>query len=73
MTASTPSPLVRTPDWLHHMESIFEELNEGVVIVDNQLRVAFANETLCRLMLYEVGEIRGCTPDALFPPSIFST
>jgi phosphoserine phosphatase RsbU/P len=68
MTASTPNPVVRTPDWLRHMESIFEELNEGVVIVDNQLRVVFANETLCRLMRYEVGEIRGCTPDAIFPP-----
>ncbi len=35
------------------MESILEELNEGVIIVDNQLRIVFANETLIRLGGYE--------------------
>src|ERR1700682_3062822 len=63
-----PNTTIETPDWLREMETILEELNEGVVVVDDQLRVVFANETLCRLMLYEVGEIRGCTPDAIFPP-----
>jgi PAS domain-containing protein len=59
---------IETPDWLLQMESILEELNEGVVIVDNQLRVVFANEALIRLGQYERGEMRGSTPDALFPP-----
>ena len=40
---------IKTPDWLRQMESILEELNEGVVIVDDQLRVVFANEALLRL------------------------
>ena len=63
-----PNVTVQTPDWLQQMESILEELNEGVVIVDSQLRVVFANEALLRLGLYERGEIQGCTPEAIFPP-----
>ena len=63
-----PDENVKTPEWLRQMESILEELNEGVVIVDNQLRVVFANETLLRLGRYERGDIQGRTPDAIFPP-----
>ena len=58
---------IQTPDWLGQMESILEELNEGVVIVDDQLRVVFANEALLRLGMYSLEEIRGRTPDAIFP------
>ena len=58
---------IKTPDWLRQMESILEELNEGVVIVDDQLRVVFANEALLRLGMYSCEEIRGRTPDAIFP------
>jgi PAS domain-containing protein len=46
------------------MESILEELNEGVIIVDEQLRMIFANEALIRLGRYEPGDIQGHTPDA---------
>jgi PAS domain S-box-containing protein len=49
------------------MESILEELNEGVIIVDDQLRIIFANEALIRLGRYERGELQGRTPDAIFP------
>lgn len=59
---------IQTPDWLRQMESILEELNEGVAIVDSQLRIVFVNEALLRLGLYERGELRGRTPDAIFPP-----
>jgi PAS domain S-box-containing protein len=59
---------IHTPDWLRQMESILEELNEGVVIVDNQLRIVFANEALIRLGGYERGELQGRTPEAIFPP-----
>jgi len=55
------------PEWLQQMESILEELNEGVVIVDDQLRVVFANEALNRLAQYERGELQGRSPDAIFP------
>jgi sigma-B regulation protein RsbU (phosphoserine phosphatase) len=58
---------IETPDWLRQMESILEELNEGVVIVDDQLRVVFANEALLRLGMYSREEIHGRTPDAIFP------
>jgi PAS domain S-box-containing protein len=55
------------PEWLQQMEIILEELNEGVVIVDDQLRVVFANEALIRLGKYERGELQGRSPDAIFP------
>jgi PAS domain S-box-containing protein len=63
-----PNLTVETPNWLLQMENILEELNEGVVVVDSQLRVVFANEALLQLALYERGEMRGRTPDAIFPP-----
>jgi PAS domain S-box-containing protein len=62
-----PKTSVETPDWLRQMESILEELNEGVIIVDNQLHVVFVNEALTRLMQYERREIQGHTPDVIFP------
>jgi len=65
---TVPNVKIETPDWLQQMESILEELNEGVAIIDDQLRVLFANEALLRLGLYEREEIRGRTPDAIFPP-----
>jgi sigma-B regulation protein RsbU (phosphoserine phosphatase) len=62
-----PNTNIATPDWLRKMETILEELNEGVVIVDDQLRVIFANEALMRMGHFERNEIQGCTPDAIFP------
>jgi PAS domain S-box-containing protein len=62
-----PDPNLQTPDWLRQTENILEELNEGVVIVDDQLRVIFANEALLRLAQYERGELQGRSPDAIFP------
>jgi sigma-B regulation protein RsbU (phosphoserine phosphatase) len=38
-----------------------------VVIVDNQVRVVFANEALLRLGGYKRGELCGRTPDGIFP------
>lgn len=63
-----PNVNIEAPDWLRQTESILEELNEGVVIVDTQLRVVFANKALLRLGQYELAEIQGRTPDAIFPP-----
>jgi PAS domain S-box-containing protein len=62
-----PNTNIETPDWLHEMETILEELNEGVVVIDDQLRVIFANEALTRMGHFERGEIQGLTPDAIFP------
>jgi sigma-B regulation protein RsbU (phosphoserine phosphatase) len=57
----------QAPDWLLQMTPILEELNEGVVVVDDQLRIVFANEALLRLGGYNRGEMYGRTPDAIFP------
>src|SRR5271169_6207835 len=62
-----PNVNIKTPDWLRQTENILEELNEGVVIVDDQLRVVFANEALLRLGMYSPEEIRGRRPDPIFP------
>ena len=63
-----PNLTIETPNWLQQMESILEELNEGVAIVDDQLRIIFANETLTHLGQYNLEDIKGRTPDAIFPP-----
>jgi PAS domain S-box-containing protein len=63
-----PDADLQRPDWLLQMENILETLNEGVVIVDDGLRVMFANEALLRLGGYQRGEMRGLTPAATFPP-----
>lgn len=63
-----PDTGIQKPDWLNQMESILETLNEGVVIVDDRLRVVFANDALLRLGGYQRGELLGRTPDAVFPP-----
>ena len=62
-----PKANIEAPDWLRQTESILEEMNEGVAIVDDQLRVVFANEALLRLGQYKRDEIQGRTPDAIFP------
>jgi sigma-B regulation protein RsbU (phosphoserine phosphatase) len=62
-----PNSTIETPDWLREMATILEELNEGVVVVDDQLRVIFANEALTRMGNFERNEIQGRTPDAIFP------
>lgn len=62
-----PNVNIKAPDWLRQTENILEELNEGVVIVDNQLRVVFANEALLRLGMYKREEVQGRTPDTIFP------
>jgi PAS domain S-box-containing protein len=63
-----PDMNIDIPDWLRQTESILEELNEGVVIVDDQLRIVFANEALIQLGQYERSDVRGQTLDAIFPP-----
>ena len=62
-----PSINANTPDWLRQTESILEELNEGVAIVDSQLRIVCTNDALLRLGMYSREEICGLTPDAIFP------
>lgn len=60
-------PNIQPPDWLLEMTAILEALNEGVVIVDDQLRIVFANEALLRLGGYNRGEIYGRAPHGIFP------
>jgi sigma-B regulation protein RsbU (phosphoserine phosphatase) len=58
---------IQTPDWLLQMTAILEALNEGVVIVDDQLRIVFANEALIHLGGYQRSDLYGRTPDGIFP------
>ena len=44
-----------------------KSLNEGVVVLDDELRVIFANEALARMGHFERDEIQGRTPDTIFP------
>lgn len=67
-TEAMHDPDMETPHWLRQMEEILETLNEGVVIVDDRLRVIFANEAVIRLGGYERGELQGRTPETIFPP-----
>lgn len=56
------------PPWLRQMESILETLNEGILIIDSQLRVVFANEALVQLGGYDRADMLGRTPASVFPP-----
>jgi sigma-B regulation protein RsbU (phosphoserine phosphatase) len=58
---------IQTPAWFLQITGILEALNEGVVIVDDQLHIVFANDALLRLGGYQRGEIYGRTPDDIFP------
>ena len=59
---------IRTPDWLRQIEDLLEALNEGVSIVDSQIRVIFVNEALARLAGYDRTEMLGHTAEGFFPP-----
>jgi PAS domain S-box-containing protein len=50
------------------MKTILEELNEGVVLVDDELRVIFANKALLSMGQYDLEEIQGHAPNTIFPP-----
>jgi hypothetical protein len=50
-----PNLNIKTPDWLRHMESLLEELNEGVVIVDDQLRVVSNHEGVAMASMSSLG------------------
>jgi PAS domain S-box-containing protein len=58
----------KIPDWLRQSETIVAELNEGVVVLDSQLRIVFANQALLQMGRYAPGDLEGRTPDAIFPP-----
>ena len=58
VSRTMPNTAAETPDWLREMETILEELNEGVVVVDDQLRVIFANEVLTRMGHFERNHLR---------------
>ena len=71
-----PNTTTETPVWLREMETILEELNEGVVVLDDELRVILANEALTRMGNFDRGEIQGRTPEAIIPkrrPSHYQT
>jgi PAS domain S-box-containing protein len=58
---------IKIPDWLLPMTPILEALNDGVVIVDDRLRIIFANQALASLGGYELSDFCGHAPDDIFP------
>ena len=64
----TTSAYFQQPDWLLQIESVLETLNEGVVIVDDNLRIVFANEAVLRLSGHERGALLNRALDAVFAP-----
>ena len=62
VSKTMPNTTTETPDWLREMETILEELNEGVVVVDDQLRVVFANEALTRMDISSAARFRAVRP-----------
>jgi PAS domain-containing protein len=67
VSKSMPSTNIETPDWRRDMATTLEELNEGAVVIDDQLQVIFANEALTLMGHFERNQTQGCTPDAIFP------
>jgi PAS domain S-box-containing protein len=63
-----PKVNLQTPDWLRQVESILEELNEGVVIVDDSFASCSLTRPCSKWALYKREELLGRTPDAIFPP-----
>jgi PAS domain S-box-containing protein len=55
------------PDWLLQMESVLDTLNEGVVIVDDGLRVVYVNDVLLVWSGYQRQDLIGRTPNSVFP------
>lgn len=50
----------------HHWDSIVENLNEGILIVDNADRIMYANKNFCSYTGYEFSEIEGKIAHELF-------
>src|SRR5271168_989760 len=65
--STMPDTNIQNSHWLL-LTPILEALNEGVIVVDDQSRVVFANEALLRLGGYQRSETYGLTPDTIFPP-----
>jgi PAS domain S-box-containing protein len=50
----------------HQWEEIIKSMNEGILIVDNEDRIMYANDTFCKMTEYEFNEIKGKTAHELF-------
>lgn len=50
----------------YHWEQIVQSLSEGILIVDNDDRIKYANDSLCKLLGYEFSEINGQIANELF-------
>ena len=50
----------------HQWEKIIKSMNEGILIVDNNDNVMYANDTFCKIMGYEFCEIKGKVAHELF-------
>ncbi len=62
-----PASDMLKPDWLLQMESILETLNEGVVIVDDELRMVYVNDVLLEWGGYQRQDVLSRSAISLFP------
>jgi phosphoserine phosphatase RsbU/P len=63
-----PHSAIQTPNWLRQMEDLLEALNEGLIVIDSQIRVVYVNEAFIRLTGYQRSEALGRGPEHFFPP-----
>lgn len=66
---STPAPIgFEPPEWLAQMESVFEVLNEGVIVIDENHRVLFANSRFLEMTSFSFQELAGESPSLFYSP-----
>jgi len=66
-----PASEIPRPDWLLQMESVLDTLNEGVLIMDDNLSVVYVNSVLLEWVGYQREEVLGRTPFFFFPAQDF--
>jgi PAS domain S-box-containing protein len=54
------------PDWLTHMETVLEVLNEGVIISDDRRRILFANSRFVEMTDIPLRDLIGFDPSCFY-------
>jgi PAS domain S-box-containing protein len=54
------------PDWLTHMETVLEVLNEGVIISDDRRRILFANSRFVEMTDIPLQDLIGFDPSCFY-------
>src|SRR5258708_4625029 len=57
---------MKKPEWLTHMESVLEVLNEGVIISDDRRRILFANSRFVEMTDIPLQDLIGFDPSCFY-------